>query len=64
MTPPPEPIADSTSAGDCDKVRTVIGDHDTVWGALEMVKVTNVDASEYVAFAGAVAATTHEPGAV
>jgi hypothetical protein len=29
-----------------------------------MVKVTNVDVAEYVAFAGATAATTHEPGAV
>ena len=29
-----------------------------------MVKVTNVEVSKYEAFAGAIAATTHEPGAV
>jgi hypothetical protein len=64
IAPSPEPIAGSTSTGDCDKVKAVVGDHDTVWGALVMVNVTNVEVSEYVAFAGAVAATTHEPGAV
>lgn len=42
----------------------VTGDHETVCGALVMVKVTNVDVTEYVAFAGAVATKTHEPGAV
>ena len=64
IDPSPELVADATVTGDCDRVRTVVGDHDTVWGALEMVKVTNVDVTEYEASAGAVAAKTQVPGAV
>lgn len=64
IDPSPELIAGSTFTGDCDRVRAVVGDHDTVWGALEMVKVTNVDVTEYEISAGAVAAKTQVPGAV
>lgn len=64
IVPPPEPLAESISSGDCERVKEVLGDHETVCGALVIVNVTNVDVTEYKTFAGAVTVISHVPGAV
>lgn len=64
MVPAPVLVAGVTVTGDCSTVRSVVGDQVTVCGALEMVKVTEVVATAYVASLGAVAARMQVPGAV
>lgn len=64
IVPPPEPVAESMSSGDCERVKVVVGDHETDCGALVIVNVTKVDVTEYKTFAGAVAVISHVPGAV
>lgn len=47
--------------GDCTVVTVAVGDHVTVWVALDTVKVTSVVPERYAAVAAAVARTVHEP---
>jgi hypothetical protein len=46
MAPAPELVAAANVTGDWARVRVVVGDQVTVCGALEMVKVTEVEVIE------------------
>ena len=63
MAPSPEDDAANGVVGDCAVVSAVVGDHVTVWVALDTTNVTSTKLVEYALVAAAVARTTQLPAA-